>query len=72
MYYNCKTNYGNCYGSRDPSFFVTNSIFEENSGGQRGLFDLRCVGAVFENSKHKNKISIDIIYRNKNCIYIYE
>jgi uncharacterized membrane protein len=59
MYYNCKTNYGNCYGSRDPSFFVTNSIFEENSGGQRGLFDLRCVGAVFENNKFINNWSTD-------------
>jgi len=51
MYYHCYRNFGNCYGTREDTLFVSNSIFDNNTGGERGLFDLRCVGAKFTNSR---------------------
>ncbi|ORX58395.1 hypothetical protein BCR36DRAFT_343542 [Piromyces finnis] len=59
MYYNCHRNYGNCYIDMKPSLFVNNNLFEDNTGGERGLFDLRCLGAEFSNNKYRNNWGID-------------
>jgi len=52
MYYICHRNFGNCYSQLNPTLFVTNNVFENNTGGERGLFDLRCLGAEFSNSEY--------------------
>ncbi|ORX80438.1 hypothetical protein BCR32DRAFT_268872 [Anaeromyces robustus] len=67
LYYHCKINYGNCYGSLENTLFVSNSKFEYNTGGERGLFDLRCIGALFENNEYVNNWGLD-----DGLIFIYD
>lgn len=50
MYHLCRKNYGGCFGTKEKTLFISNSIFESNTGGENGLFDLKCLGASFTNS----------------------